>query len=543
MVLPVSDEQRERFEENLTFLRNFCPTLHKKLDSLPEERGFEVTSRGTLTLKKNGRYVESRYGPLPDHALTEDVEKRNAQSGRPVTYLGCGLGYHINRSHRIGSRSILVERDAVVFRAALYVIEPEILRELELFIDEDVSAVEKTLSHSAEAGVHIVEHGRSMQLHAAYYRQVKKVIENARGAFVASSLTELATMRLWLKNVLRNILTPDRPYFASSPLRNAFQGPVILVASGPFLEDVADDIRRWSRNIPLLALLPSVPFLHSCHISPDYVVTTDAGFWNRFRFVRGLQVPLISTFSIDPVLLRNWKGKRILFSHDLPVERLFIAVRGLSLSLPMQGTASLVMLSLARIMGFTEFYLAGYDFSFCGLKDHVRGAGFERFLGRSVTRTCTWESKMLRRLHADRLATVQDCLGGIVLSTHKLLLYRNWFEREIDLTDVRRLNRGVEILGMETASEDKVHAYGSGVRKSFMQQMKDLPEIAIHREKAVDGAQTILGRIEEAKNTQSKIQMHANLFGTETGTVDVELVVPDLQFVQRQISKLMERRT
>jgi len=543
MALPVSDEQRERFEENLTFLRNFYPTLHKKLYSLPEERGLEVTSRGTLTLKINGRYVESRYGPSQDHALTEDVEKQGLQTGRPVAYLGSGLGYAINRSHRIGCRSILVERDAVVFRAALYVIEPEILRELELFIDEDFSALEKTLSHSAEADVRMVEHGRSMQLHADYYRQVKKVIENARGAFVASSMTELATMRLWLKNVLRNILTADHPYFASSPLRSAFQGPVILVASGPFLEDVADDIQHWSRNIPLLALLPSVPFLQSFHVSPDYVITTDAGFWNRFRFVREVQLPLISTFSVDPILLRNWKGNRILFSHNLPVEGLFAAIRGSSLTLPMQGTASLVMLNLARLMGFTEFYLAGYDFSFCGLKDHVRGAGFERFLGRSVTRTSTWESKMLRRLHADRLTAVKDCLGTTVLSTHKLLLYRNWFEREIDLAGVRRLNRGVEIRGMESASEDHVQIYGSEVRKSFLQRKKELPEVAIHREKAIGDAQTILMRIEKAENTQSKIQMHAKLFGTETGTVDGERVVPDLQFVQRQISKLMERRS
>ena len=543
MALPVSDEQRERFEKNLTFLRIFHPTLHEKLDSLPEERGFEVTSRGTLTLKKNGRYVESRYGTLQDHTLTEDVEERHTQPGRSVIFLGSGLGYCINRSHRIGSRSILVERDAAVFLAALYIIKPEILRELELFIDEDISVVEKTLSHSVEALAHIIEHGRSMQLHAAYYRQVKKVIENARGTFVASSVTEVATMRIWLKNVLRNILAADRPYLASSPLRNAFQGPVILVASGPFLEDVIDEIRRWSRNIPLLALLPSVPFLKSCNILPDYVVTTDAGFWNRFRFVREVQLPLISTFSVDPVLLRNWKGKRILFSHALPVEGLFAVIRDSSLSLPMQGTASLVMLSLARLMGFTEFYLAGYDFSFCGLKDHVRGAGFEHFLGQSVTRISTWESKMLRRLHADRFAAVKDCLGGTVLSTHKLLLYRNWFEREVDLAGVRRLNRGVEIRGLETPPKDHVQTYGSEVRKSFLQQKKDLYEFVIHRKKAVDDAQTILVHIEEAENTQSKTQMHANLFGAETGTVDVERVVSDLQFVQRQISKLMGRLT
>jgi len=547
MALPVSDEQRARFEENLAFLRSFHPTLFNKLKIQSEEPSFEIASEKTFTINLGGRYVESRYGTEQDTSSVGDKSQPGNQitgeSRGPIIFMGSGLGYHINRRCTAGNRGFLVEKDVTIFRAALYIIEPEILRSLILFIAEDVSAVEKTLSQHGEAGIAVVEHGRSMQFHRAYYKQVRKAVENVIGASIASSTTTQATMKVWLKNVLRNLLLPDHVRLGSAPLQGAFQGPVMLVSSGPFLEEVSDDLRRWSRNIPLLALLPSVPYLQSCDISPDFVVTTDAGFWNRYRFIRDTRLPLITTFSADPALLRSWNGVSILFSHDLPVEGLFASIGGSSLTVPMQGTASLVMLLLARLMGFTDIYLAGYDFSFTGLKDHLRGAGFESFMQQSVTRTNTWETKMLDRLHVDRLIAVHDCLGGTVFSTHKLLLYRNWFERELDLTGIRRLNRGVEIRGIDTVSTDHMNAYGRGIREAFQQRMKNLTEVPIQRKRVVDDAQHLLGYIEETQDTTSKMHMHTALFGPGTGTLDEASVTSDLLFVQRQLSKLMERLT
>ena len=150
---------------------------------------------------------------------------------------------------------------------------------------------------------------------------------------------------------------------------------------------------------------------------------------------------------------------------------------------------------------------------------------------------------MLNRLHVDRYAPVDDCLGGPVYSTHKLLLYRNWFEREVDLTGVTRLNRGAEIRGMEMVSEVHMHAYGRGIREAFQQRKKSLSRIPIQREKAMDDANMILGIIAETTDTLSKMYIHTRLFGSGMGSGDETTVVSNLQFVQRQLSKLMERLT
>ena len=549
MARPASDEQRARFEENLAFLRRYSPALCSKILLYPEDPIFETTSGGTLTIKLRGRYVESRYsqaqGPTsqgdPGRHVTEPRGRVTGESRGHITYLGSGLGYHINMQHTAGSGGFLVEKDIGIFRAALYIIEPEILRSLILLIDEDVSAVERAISQHAGVGTVLVEHSRSMQFHREYFRRVRMAIENVLRTSLASNITTQATMRVWLKNVLRNLLLPDYVCFGSAPLLNAFRGPVILVSSGPFLEEVSDNLRRWSQNIPLLALLPSVSYLQSRGIMPDFAVTTDAGFWNRYRFGRGTRAPLITTYSADPVLLRNWNGGSFFFSHDLPIEGLFTSIGESSLTIPMQGTASIVMLLLARLMGFTEIYLAGYDFSFLGLKDHHRGAGFERLCQRSVTRFDTWETKMLGRLHADRVSTVDDCLGGTVLSTYKLLLYRNWFEREVDLTGLRRLNNGAKIRGLALVSEADIDAYGEEMRGEFQRRLKNLPRIPIGRDRVADDARRILEHIEEKQNRLSKMRTHARLFGPNVGPQDEGSVESDLVFVQKRLSRVMER--
>ena len=533
MARPLSDEQRERFEDNLSFLRDSHPTLYAKLHHHSEETNFEVTAGGTLTLKVKGSYVESRY-------RSPDRLQSAVDNGKIPIFLGCGLGYQVNTRCGSGCRGILVERDVEIFRAALYIIEPGILRGLELFIGEEVSSVEKALGNVEASEIEMLEHVRSMKLNRGYYTQVKLVLARLMGASLASSITAQASMRLWSKNVLRNMLVHGGTCFSSINLQNAFEGPVLLVASGPFLGEISDSIRRWSMHMPLLALLPSVPYLQSLGISADYVIATDAGFWNRYRIVRSCKSSLVTTYSADPALVKNWAGSCYLFSHALPIEGLFTAIRECSLVLPMQGTAALVMLLLARLMGFTEQYLAGYDFSFQGLKDHVGGAGFDYFLNQSVTRCQTWETKMLCRLQGDREVTVHDTLGKPVLSTHKLLLYRDWFEREVDLRGVKRLNRGAAIRGIECVAENHMHAYGKNPRRLFEKRKNKLPDMVVPTEHNLRDARNILDRITKADSTHKRAQLHAQLFEPGAGE---PRIASDLQFLCEHLEKLLARGT
>jgi hypothetical protein len=445
MTQPISipDRNRTHFRKNFSHLRVNYPELYEKILTRCPEIGLIRARNGDLTLKIRGRFIESPYDPLRDAA--RPVAEELTPTKRTLIYLGSGLGYRINggpHEPRGVEPAILVERDIDVFRAALYIIEPQVLQHLVLLIDLDVKQVERRLSNIVTLGAVVIEHDRSVQLHREYYHAVRQIINRRIREKVASEMTTRATMRRWISNVVMNLMLLSGRSYTTKSLRGAFSGPVILVASGPYLEEAADTLTHLSKRLPVISLLPSVPFLRHRGIEPDFAVTTDAGFWNRYRLVRGQVPPLIAAYSADPVLLNNWGGKRFLFSHDLPVERLVPAIAESSLTIPMQGTSAVVMILLARLMGFTELLLTGFDFAFKGHKDHHRGGGFESLIGSRITRLQPWSTALYLRMRAEGVVVDQDCFGKPIASSHKLLLYRNWFEREISCRGLRRLNNG-----------------------------------------------------------------------------------------------------
>ncbi len=548
MARPISDEHRSRFKKNLDLIRKNFPALYRKILLHPDDPPFEMTPGGTLTMKMAGRYVESRYGP--DQKTDRPAELwgnitypgQEPEGDAQSIYLGCGLGYLINQvQQNRGGTALVVEKDIELFKASLYIIEPAVLQTLTLLVDEDVSVVERALAKCVRGRTWVVEHGRGSQFHREYYQQVKEAFRNLLKSSIASDITTRATMRVWIRNVLKNLFSPCTTCYGTVQLSGAFAGPVILVSSGPFLEEIIDDLRTWSINIPLFTLLPSVSYLKSEGIMPDFAVTTDAGFWNRYRFTREVTLPLITTYSADPVLLRNWRGSRFFFSHDLSIEQIFTSVGDLSLKIPMQGTASIVMILLARLLGFTDIFIAGYDFSFLGLKDHHSGGGFEKFLLCSNSRIDTWETTMLRRLRGGRLMNGDDCNGSTVLSTHTLMLYRNWLEREVDLACIRRLNNGARIEGLSMARKDDLDVYGPEVRIEFQRRLKKQKVIPINSEKISEDFHRLLRLVETGQDFPTLMEIHNSLFGQRAGTSDEESVRSDIAFVRKELSRVRER--
>ena len=222
-----------------------------------------------------------------------------------------------------------------------------------------------------------MRHPAGVKLDTEYYDSAEKFISRKLKEQLASDTTEIRTGGLWLRNILKNLSHLGTGYYGTKKFYRLFNGPVILVACGPFIEDIIDDLKPLSSNLPVFSLLPSVPYLIKNNIKPDLIMTTDAGFGNRYRFISYAKTPLFSTYSSDVSILKNWPGRTYLFSHDLPLERDLASLKNCSFTVPMQGTASVVMILLARLMGFSEIYLAGFDFAFRGVKDHHQAAGFD----------------------------------------------------------------------------------------------------------------------------------------------------------------------
>jgi hypothetical protein len=533
MVQQIPTEYRRNFNQNLTLLKELDQNLYNKVIGSRPEKFIELTKKKSLTLKKGGIFVESRYDPEGE----AKVYKRGDPGALPI-YIGSGLGYHINELQKRESKgAVIIEREVDIFRASLYVIKPDILRHAIPLVGLDSSSLEVRIDHLGLHKLAVFEHPRSVQLHRIYYSKVKELIASKLKERVATATTERALMRLWIKNVFRNLAHRKVDVFGLKPLRSRFSGPAILISSGPFLEEVMTDLVRWSRNLPVIALLPSLRYLLHHGVIPDFVVSTDAGFWNRYRLIRGCTIPLITTCTVDSVLLRNWAGETYLFSHGLPVENQFGILRERSICIPMQGTASIVMILLARQLGFTKLFLAGYDFAFRGVMDHVCGAGFDDILYPSSTAFRNWPTNVLRRLNQDRIVRVADHFGDEITSTHKLILYRNWIEREVELGDLFRLNNGALISGLRFFQRDMIEQYGGDEKDDIKKINSELRPAKVQIMGSTDLLRKIRERVAIVRE-DSPMDIYKDFFGPASVEEGDKTVSTQIDFLLHELDKV-----
>lgn len=466
----ISKTYTDRFLENISCIAEENPVLFERVRHAGGADRLVEAQDGGLTMRIGTRYLESRFSP-ERNALRHARRVLTAHSGtecavsvqKTYIFLGCGLGYHINELLGRGGTGVLIEKDLELFRAALYVLDTGILRRLTFWIGLPKEEVIAKIQKLGLAGMKAVPHPVEARISSAYYGVIEDAIHKSRQEQKASDVTVSQSQRLWVKNVMKNLCLlgfEGKGRLLGKSCAGKFSGPALLIASGPWLEEIVERIKRYKKKIPVLTLLPSLPFLLAHGIEPDLVLSTDAGFWNRYRAVSagairgGCSVPLVTTFSCDPGVTRRWEGRIYLFSHCLDFESLFEFIRSEVISIPMQGTSALVMILLARTMGFDKIFLAGYDFAFKGLLDHHRGAGFDTVHLCGVSRFTTWETETFRRLLNEGYMSAGGQDGERLYTSHKLSLYKNWFEREVVGDDIVRLNNGLRVEGIKTAAPE-----------------------------------------------------------------------------------------
>ena len=463
---------RDRFQRNIRALAEEDPALHARVENTAGEGRLVKAEDGGLTMKSGSVYIESRVSPRKQALRFARLHK---EGGDRFLFLGCGLGYHINELLGAGGTGILVEHSIEIFRAALFVLEPAVVGRLLLLIGLPAEEAVGKITYKKLAGSTVVAYPVSERVSPRYYKAVGNAVRRMLKQKLASETTTAFSQRLWVRNVIRNIGSPFKSYrLLRKGCAGRFSGPVLLVASGPWLEEAMDRIAGPVRGLPVFSLLPSLPYLLSRGVKPDLVLSTDAGFYNRER-ARGaldaagmLRIPLVTTFSADPGVLRCWRGKVVLFSHGLAVETLFGDITGDALSIPMQGTSALVMILIARMLGFDPIILAGYDFAVDGIRDHHRGAGFDTFDLAKSGRFFRWDTAVVSRLVAEGFYRIGDgrkskdgddsvisesADSGGISTSYKLSLYREWFQDRIVRPDLMILNDAREMNGIRAALE------------------------------------------------------------------------------------------
>ena len=200
---------RDRFQRNLLTLAEQNPSLHVRVENSVGEERLIKAEDGGLTMRAGSAYLESRVSPKKQAVR---FARLFAEKSDRFIFLGCGLGYHINELLGAGGTGILVEQDIEIFRAALFVLEPEVTGRLLLLIGFPAEEAVRRIPHNKLAGSTVVAHPVSGRVSPRYYEGVGNAVRRKLKHKLASETTTGLSQRLWIRNVLRNIGSSHKGY-------------------------------------------------------------------------------------------------------------------------------------------------------------------------------------------------------------------------------------------------------------------------------------------------------------------------------------------
>ncbi len=259
------------------------------------------------------------------------------------------------------------------------------------------------------------------ELSKAANQTVGQLIKELRGSLV----TTIAFGKRWIRNSFLNFLSLDSILRVNSERSDL---PILIAASGPSLEKIADHISAFRRRLYLWALPSAVLFLLENGLKPDLVVITDPGFYAMYHLhpARSLGLQLAMPLSAAPGAWRI-SGKAYLISQDIFFENALLAGTGLSVpTIPSKGTVAATALALALKMTGKKVIFAGLDFCYDDIKPYVRPNAFEPLLLKGENRFNPFNDQMFTRA-LDFAPIVEKKEGNSLRFNLTMKTYSGWF--------------------------------------------------------------------------------------------------------------------
>jgi len=201
----------------------------------------------------------------------------------------------------------------------------------------------------------------------------------------AEKRTTDAFGKRWFKNFFKNLGKTGKTL-----LYKQTELPVIVIGSGPSLEEVLPIIKKIQNNHLIIAASSSITALQVNGITADIIITTDGGNWAMYHSVKHYRQQPDTTLAVNlcaalpsqteniPFLIINdgsfWQSI-ILHELDIP-----------SVIIPQKGTVTATAVELAMLLSSGCIYLAGMDFSNSDIRTHVRPYAFDNIFFGSANR-------------------------------------------------------------------------------------------------------------------------------------------------------------
>jgi hypothetical protein len=386
-----------------------------------------VTTGGSYTVKYKGRFLYSSKNPTGN--VLRLVSGLTIRDKTLVFVPGVGLGYglkelleklppdcHIlcveadqklmNLCLREGKLSGLTDKRLVLIRTA----EPD--------------AVLKSLSGigmSTVRRVQMVALCAAYQLEAPLYNSMRDLLENRIKTYWQNKITTIFMGRLMVKNYFSNLPQLVRAYDLG---RLKTDLPLVVAGAGPSLDRCIQTIKRIRTRVRILAADTALNNLLGHGITPDFILSLDAQFFNMEDFISNsrFDIPLICDLAVTPQVVRRFKTVYF-FSSEFYELRLFTHLKEfglLPLSIPPLGSVGIAAVYCALLMTTGPVFLAGLDFGYPGRRTHAKNTYFHTIILTQGSRLKTGEQINFGAIAGRPLLTV-DAVNGKPLLTDLVL--------------------------------------------------------------------------------------------------------------------------
>jgi hypothetical protein len=469
------------FDDNMSILQERYPALAQQIrDSQTTDYAgtfrVELAASGAPTLIIEGVAVHSTRDPVREGQRLADTLTGTGA----IVVLGLGFAYAaVAAVEKLPDCPlIVVERHIALLKLALetrdlrrlFVTHPVIM-----VLGEKPGAIYRALQYLDKIGTgKAVEYlkNRTLVSHdAEWYAEVERHIQTwvSKDAVNRATLAKFGTR--WVRN-LSHTITTARDVPGIRYLEGILAGtmPVLLVAAGPSLDDIAPFLPDIADRCVIVAVDTALRFLSHAGVEPDFAVVVDPQYWNARHLDR--------TMPVKTCLITEAAVYSSVFRH--PFERIFVRsslfplgyflenrvdIKG---SLGSGGSVATTAWDFSRVLGASAIWITGLDLSFPALKTHFKGALFEERALSESTRLNPVETWHIRALRDGKPFWGTSAASGFVLTDRRLSLYAAWFENQLrqypQLSSYRlfaqgtKREKGLAIPGMKNASIDDILA-------------------------------------------------------------------------------------
>jgi hypothetical protein len=318
------------YSENMNYLLKNFNSVYSQINQLNENQKsdenliVEKSKNNLLTLKKDGKYIHSKYDPLKEAEKIINDYSKEIENYEYIFFYGVGLGYHIENFIKKypEKKIILYEPDKEIFY--------NYLKYGNLNKINNKNILNIYLKHIESSFFNYLMKKYSFNFFILYLTSYKNIFSKEYDFFCASIKkfvedkknnihVNYSMQKKWIENSMKNfkkvlttpnILLDKKKYFKGKT--------AIIAAAGPSLNEEIDNLKYIKNNrlAYIFSVGSAINTLIHYKLFPDAAITYDPFKFNSnvFKTLKSntiTEIPLIFGSSVYHGVIEDYPGKMI----------------------------------------------------------------------------------------------------------------------------------------------------------------------------------------------------------------------------------------